>query len=395
MYQTNQIYDVAVIGGGPAGSVTAYQCAKSGLNTVILERDREIGLPVRCAEGIMNKALKEIGKIPESVIASQIQSIEIIPPNKKSILIDSPNQGLILNRELFDKFLTKKALDNGAKLLLNHDVFKAEYDKRQGLYILSVRNQSHDIRAKLLVGCDGIDSQVGRWFGMSQQLALSDIDSCAQHLLYDEKITDGRCSFIFDNKYAPGGYIWIFPKGSKTANVGLGVNPERAEKTAKEYLDSYIKEYFPDSNSLRVTCGGVPVRKSNPVLVKDRIMLVGDSAYQTNAISGGGIDTAISAGLLCGETIAKAFTNKGIDDKKLLSYQQKWHAKNKNKENIEQIIKEKIVQANNSKLDKYFDYLRDISLDELNVLNIFKTLILKKPGLFAKLSTKVFFDFLK
>lgn len=137
MYQTNQIYDVAVIGGGPAGSVTAYQCAKSGLNTVILERDREIGLPVRCAEGIMNKALKEIGKIPESVIASQIQSIEIIPPNKKSILIDSPNQGLILNRELFDKFLTKKALDNGAKLLLNHDVFKAEYDKRQGLYILS------------------------------------------------------------------------------------------------------------------------------------------------------------------------------------------------------------------------------------------------------------------
>ena len=251
------------------------------------------------------------------------------------------------------------------------------------------------IKAKVLVGADGVDSIVGRWFGLSKQLNLADIDSCAQYLLYDDNIVDGECSFIFDNTFAPGGYIWIFPKGNKTANVGLGVNPKRAEKSAKEYLDEYIEVNFPKANSLRFTCGGIPVRQTNQTLVKNRVMLVGDSAYQANAISGGGIDTAISAGFLCGSSIASAFSTKGINDKKLLTYEQKWHSQNKHKEKIEQIIQTKISHSTNDKLDKYFDIIRDVSLEELNVLNIFKFLIMKRPALFAKLSTKAFFEFLK
>ncbi len=394
MFQNEQIYDVAIIGGGPAGMTTAFKCAESGLKTVVLERDREIGVPVRCAEGVMNKALEHYGDIPESVIASQINKIIILPPNKIPIIVNS-SHGVILNRELFDKFLAKKALDVGTKILLKHDVFNASYNSNEDLFYLQIRDQSLPIKSKLLVGADGIDSQVGRWFGLSKQLNLDDIDSCAQYLLYDENIQDGECSFIFDNTYAPGGYIWIFPKGNKSANIGLGVNPKKAEKSAKAYLDEYININFPKANALRFTCGGVPVRQSNQVLVKNRVMLVGDSAYQSNAISGGGIDTAISAGLLCGSSIVKAYSKGQFNDKKLSIYEQKWHSKNHNKEKIEQIIKTKITNASNDKLDKYFDYIRDLSLEELSVLNIFKTLILKRPSLFAKLSTKVFFDFLK
>ncbi len=395
MFQSDLIYDVAIIGGGPAGTSTAFKCAQAGLKTVVLERDREIGVPVRCAEGIMSKALEEFGEIPESLIASRINHIVILPPNKEAINIKPSVPGVILNRELFDKFLAKKAIDAGAQILLRHDVLQASYNQQEELFYLTIKDNTSPIKAKLIVGADGVDSKVGRWFGLSTQLNLDDIDSCAQYLLYDDKIIDSECSFIFDNNFAPGGYIWIFPKGNKTANVGLGVNPARAEKSAKVYLDDYIKENFPQANSLRFTCGGVPVTQTNSILVKDRVMLVGDAAYQTNAISGGGIDTAISAGLLCGSTIAKAFEKKGINDKKLQNYNQKWHSQNNNKEKIEQIIKNKITSASNEKLDKYFDYIRDISLEKMNVLNIFKALIVKRPALFAKLSTKVFFDFLK
>lgn len=395
MSQNDYIYDVAIIGGGPAGLTTALKCAEAGLKTVVLERDREIGVPVRCAEGIMNKALEHFGDIPESVIASKIEKLIILPPNKKPINIKPSLEGVILHRDLFDKFLAKKAIDAGTKILLRHDVVKADFDQSKKLFNLHLKDNNSPLLAKLIVGADGVDSKVGRWFGLSTQLNLDDIDSCAQYLLYDDSISDYECSFIFDNKYAPGGYLWIFPKGNKSANVGLGVNPERAEKSAKEYLDEYIQDNFPHANSLRFTCGGVPITKTNEILVKGRVMLVGDAAYQTNAISGGGIDTAISAGLLCGTTIAKAFDKKGINDKKLLNYNQKWHSQNDNKEKIEQIIKTKISTASNEKLDKYFDYIRDISLEKMSVLNIFKALIIKNPAYFAKLSTKVFFDFLK
>lgn len=395
MWKNEGIYDVAIIGGGPAGLTTAFKCAQAGLKTVVLERDKEIGIPVRCAEGIMNKAIAELGDIPESVIASRIEKIVLLPPNKKPIIIKSVMEGVILHRELFDKFLAKKALAAGSQILLRHDVKQAEYDPITQLFSLKVKDNESPLKAKLIVGADGVDSKVGRWFGLAKQLNLQELDSCAQHLLYDDSLKDGECTFIFDNEYAPGGYIWIFPKGEKTANVGLGVNPLKAKKSAKAYLDDYISHHFPQANSLRFTCGGIPLTQTNSILVKGRVMLVGDAAYQTNAISGGGIDTAISAGLLCGSTIAKAFTKKGISDKILLDYNQKWHSKNDNKEKIEEIIKDKITNASNAKLNEYFDYIRDISLEKMSVLSIFKTLIMKKPALFAKLSTKVFFDFVK
>ena len=95
-FPSNEIYDVAIIGGGPAGVTTAYKCAKAGLKVAVLERDREIGVPVRCAEGIMTKFLAEFGDIPDSVIASQINKIILLPPNKQPIYVPRMTRSFVL-----------------------------------------------------------------------------------------------------------------------------------------------------------------------------------------------------------------------------------------------------------------------------------------------------------
>ena len=75
MKQIAPYYDVIVIGGGPAGSVTARYAAENGASVLILERDREVGVPVRCAEGVSVAGIKPFIETDEQWIAALIKGI--------------------------------------------------------------------------------------------------------------------------------------------------------------------------------------------------------------------------------------------------------------------------------------------------------------------------------
>ena len=80
-----------------------------------------------------------------------------------------------------------------------------------------------------LVGADGFESQIGRWAGIDTTLKLNDIDSCIQYRMVNADVAPDYCEFIIGSE-APGGYIWIFPKGNGVANVGIGVIGTEAKK---------------------------------------------------------------------------------------------------------------------------------------------------------------------
>ena len=54
-------YDVVVVGGGPSGSMAAWEAAKGGASVCMLEKDRDIGYPVRCGEAAGESGLKLVG----------------------------------------------------------------------------------------------------------------------------------------------------------------------------------------------------------------------------------------------------------------------------------------------------------------------------------------------
>ncbi len=78
------------------------------------------------------------------------------------------------------------------------------------------------MRAKVTIGADGFESQVGRWAGISTNLALRDMDTCLQYRMTNVDCDVRYCDFYL-GKVAPGGYVWIFPKAEGLANVGIGV----------------------------------------------------------------------------------------------------------------------------------------------------------------------------
>ena len=110
-------YDVIVVGGGPGGSMAAWQVAKAGYSVCLLEKDRDIGYPVRCGEAIGEAALRQFVEPKDSWIASEITGTTLVAPDNTSVDIDFAKEtGYILNRRIFDYDLSRYAANAGAEV---------------------------------------------------------------------------------------------------------------------------------------------------------------------------------------------------------------------------------------------------------------------------------------
>ena len=110
-------YDVIVAGGGPAGSLAAYAAAKEGVHVLLLEKDREIGSPVRCAEAVGKDGLENILDQPVNPqwIAATIKRFKFVAPDGSVVHPQVPMTGYVLHRKLFDVDLAAMAAAAGAQ----------------------------------------------------------------------------------------------------------------------------------------------------------------------------------------------------------------------------------------------------------------------------------------
>ncbi|MEA1972618.1 MAG: NAD(P)/FAD-dependent oxidoreductase, partial [Candidatus Cloacimonadota bacterium] len=114
-------YDVVVVGAGPAGSVSARFAAESGASVLILERDREPGIPVRCAEGVSHAGIAPFIDIDTKWIATEIDVARLHSPDGNEVTMHNNGKGYVLDRRLFDTALCDLACDKGADLLTKAD----------------------------------------------------------------------------------------------------------------------------------------------------------------------------------------------------------------------------------------------------------------------------------
>jgi len=376
-------YDVVVVGGGPAGS-TAARFAKTATNTVAMfERDHEIGTPVRCAEATSVPDLERFVQINPSWIATIIKKVRLISPSGKEVVINLPVNGTVLNRRLFDNGLAEIAANQGVEVFTKANVYKieAESDHSWKVFVKHV-NRDTVIKAKIVIAADGVESRIARFAGIRTQTAPKDIESCVQSLLGNVDVTEDQIDFYFSTKLAPGGYVWVFPKGNRTANVGLGVNCGCYDgRSAARLLDSFIAEKFPQAARLTTIAGGDPVAKSLKKIATDGLLIVGDAARQVNPVTGGGILAAITAGKLAGTVASKAIERDDWSLTNLKEYQTEWD-KSVGKDYARFYnIKGWITKLTDQDLDEIASLILKIPASEINLLTIFKVALRNKPAL--------------
>lgn len=345
---TTPTYDLLVIGSGPAGATVARYAAKAGLSVLLVDKKQELGAPIQCSGAVSRHALEAVElELDPEYILEPIYGFAIYDQDGNATKIDyrrlkpeeygpGPDRkplGYVVDRRRFDRYCMTQAERAGVETWLKTEGLGYE-PLPDGTCNVRLRrfNEAITVNCKVLVGADGLMSQVGKWTGMQTHIKITELASCLQFIV-DKVETEGLLEIITGHEWAPGGYAWVFPKGHGYAEIGLGVIPTMTKMNAREHLDKFIKtsffrERFADSRILEIQGGGVPLAAPLRTQYADNMILVGDAARHVNPITGGGIHTALNAGRIAGEFLAEHI-NSGATDfsaPALKEYQDRWLA---------------------------------------------------------------------
>lgn len=350
-------YEVVVVGGGPAGLRTSWKLAEKGVKVLCIDKKQEIGVPVRCGEGISKKVFKDLNiPVNEKWIAQEIEGATVFSPDGNSVEIEE-GTGYIIERKIFEKFLAEYASEAGARIIANSQA-EGLIQKEGEIKGVEVKRDGKvkEVNCDLVVGADGIDSKIGKKAGIKTHSPLTEVDSGFQYEMTNVNMENPRTIKIyFDKEKAPRGYCWIFPKSEKRANIGIGIGGGQ-ERTAKSYLDEWIEENpkkFENASIIEVNSGGIPVGGFLDDMVSDRMVLVGDAARQVNPIHGGGLREGMMAGDIAADVIKEALDEDRFDKEFLKKYEDRWWEERGNR--LKKVVK--LRQA-----------LEDIDNEDLNVL---------------------------
>lgn len=366
----NPFYDIVVIGCGPAGSTTARIAKQLGLTVLMVDKRQELGAPIQCSGAVSAHALEEVAISAESeFIHEPIYGFGIYDETGNKTTIDyrvlkgdeygngvgKKPLGYVVDRRRFDRYLVTMAERLGVEVWLKTEGIGYQVNDNQTCTVQLKRfNQKVNIDTNILVGADGLQSQVGRWAGLQTHMKMSELASCLQFIV-DRVDTDGLLEIITGHEWAPGGYAWVFPKGKGYAEIGLGVTRNQTKHNAQWHLDHFIKNSFlqdrlADYKILEVQGGGVPLAAPLKTQYADHLILVGDAARHVNPITGGGIHTALSGGKIAGTFLADFIKNKNNPSAdNLKAYQDAWYEKLGNK--MWKLYREKTEIFNNKNID--------------------------------------------
>ena len=305
-------YDVIVVGSGPAGGTAARYAARRGLQVLLLDKRKEVGVPVQCGEYVASDAevrnifptvteIEDLMEAPHRVKQLDTPVIRIWSPRGRAY--DIPFTGYTVRRDKMDQGIADQAVQEGAELLKETVVTRV-----QGTRVHTNRGV---FEGKVVIGCDGPRSTVAQSVGLPWPVSAPAMSATAEGDFSD-------ATEMFFGNLAPGGYAWIIPK-AHCANVGLGTW-ERFHGNLRALYEKFLAAR--GIRGGKATGGYVPVLGPVDRTVAGNVLLAGDSAGMVMATNGGGINVSMLAGRIAGMTAADHL----LDGVPLDAYESRWRA---------------------------------------------------------------------
>ena len=390
--------DVLVIGAGPTGSTAARYAAGGGARTLLIEKRPEIGTPVRCGEGIGRGWLEAVDLAPRAAfVAHEVEAVRVFAPDGTSLTVPDvgPGKGgFVVERDLFDRALAKEASRAGAEIRIKTSARGLlRQDGRVVGAACEHMGEPFDVRAQVVIGADGFESQVGRWAGLEDPLRTRDVASCLQYTLAGAR-GDARYSDVHLGSAAPGGYAWVFWKGEDVVNVGLGIPLSRLRDRAevKEYLDAFVARH-PDlarGEVIEEVAGGVTSGLPLDRSVADGLLLAGDAARLIDPLTGAGIQNGLLSGRLAGETAARAVKEGEASEGFLRTYDRAWRARLEEELARHYLVKEALQKVDDATINTIVRAVVEADPRPLTVRTILDALKTRCPETLAAFEKLMF-----
>jgi flavin-dependent dehydrogenase len=324
-----EIFDVAIIGGGPAGSSCAAFCAFAGLRTLVLERERFPREKVcgDCLNPSCWPVLEHLGLTQRvcNLPHSKLTSVEFIAIDGHKVIVDLPNgedRELSIKRSLFDDLLLKRACELGVYVredttvtaLSHSSAEKASSHGPVARLVLDAppgggykvfqpgwkieTNSGENFLAQVLVGADGRNSTVARLRNLLPRPARERI-ALQAHIPLPRNF--GQRIVL---QFLREGYSGQAPVNENELNLCLVGRPStisRLRQWAQRHFE--IRADQPWRTITPLTRAPVPCAHEN-------LLFIGDAARVVEPFTGEGIYYALRSGELAAKAIAKIIIGK-------------------------------------------------------------------------------------
>jgi geranylgeranyl reductase family protein len=297
-------HDVVIIGAGPSGAVAAYHCAKSGLDTLLIDKSTFPRYKA-CGGALSEQAMSYLDfPLGNELIERNIYGARVRFGNEIIEVLKPYRIAGLVTRSQFDYFLVQQATKMGAKFLENQRAMELELCSDHVDVIASTKH----LRAQLVLGADGSQGIIGRYVRepfKRSEYAIGVVTELQAHKIDIDNYIFNSVEVHLGITY--GGYGWIFPHEGYL-NMGISGMADRL-RNPKRVLGNFLEENgFSGEHRFRahkIPAGGVPREK-----VADRIILVGDAAGFVDSFYGEGIAYAILSGKIAAHVCKEALSHK-------------------------------------------------------------------------------------
>ena len=334
------MYDIIIVGGGPAGATAALYAEKAGLKSIILEkakfpRDKICG---DALSGKTIKILRDLGLIDEleQLDGSHINRITFGSPSNNQFDINLQsgknenhvNKGYVIPRLVFDNFLFQKAslITDAIENFTVKDVIY-QNGKMRGVNGIDKKGNKYSIEAPLVFGCDGANSIIARKVGLYDMDMKNTAVAIRRYYEGVGSLTD-QIELHYLKEIKPG-YFWLFPAGDGKANIGVGISKESAKKedrTLNQIMNEiistdYFRHRFRYARPIEKPKGwNLPMGSIHRKNHGNGYMLLGDAAGLVDPFTGEGIGNAMVAAKYAVDVAKEAKKESDFSEKKLKKY---------------------------------------------------------------------------